>query len=112
MKMHQVIRRGLSLIVLAACLAGVTLTAHSVSYQGTVVAVEPAKVQVKTVDDKTKKEDSVWFVVNKDTKVKRGEATVKYAEASIAKGERIVVTIDHDAKVKMLATEIRLAAAK
>ena len=79
------------------------------THQGTVLAVEPARVQVKTIDEKTKKEDQVWFAVNKDTKVKRGEKTVTYADAKIAVGERIVITVDMDAKTKMLATEIRLA---
>jgi hypothetical protein len=40
-----------------------------------VLAVESALIQVNTVDEKTKKEEKVWFVVNKDTKVKRGDKT-------------------------------------
>jgi len=95
----------LSVVVSAALLA------HEVTYMGSVLAVEATKVQVKTVDDKTKKEDTVWFLVDKNTKVKRGDSLVKFVDAKIAKGERIAVTINHDAATKNLATEIRLAAA-
>jgi hypothetical protein len=84
--------------------------AHPMTHQGTVLAIEPARIQVNTVDDKTKKEEKVWFVVNKDTKVKRGEKIVTYADAKIAVGERIVVIVDMDAKTKNLVEEIRLAA--
>jgi hypothetical protein len=85
------------------------LRAHDVTYQGTVVTVEPARIQVKTAASKTQKEETLWFAVNKDTKIRRGEKTVTYAEAAIVKGERIVVIVDHDAETKMLATQIRLA---
>src|SRR5262245_36952039 len=87
------------------------LLAHEVTYMGTVLDPQPAKVQVKTVDEKTKKEDTVWFLVDRNTKVKRGDTIVKYADAKIVKGERIAVTINHDAATHNLATEIRLAAA-
>ena len=100
----------LGAMAMVALVATTVVHAHEVTYQGTVLAVEATKLQVKTVDEKTKKEDTVWFVVNKDTKVKRGEKTVPYADAKIATSERIAVTIDHDAQVKMLATQIRLAA--
>jgi len=112
MNMHQTIRVSAGMAMMATLLAGVAVSAHPMTYQGTVLAIEVAKVQVKTVDDTTKKEETVWFVINKDTKVKRGDATVKYVDAKIVKGERIVITIDHDSKIKDLATEIRLAASK
>jgi hypothetical protein len=111
MKMDRAIRIGLG-IVLTTFLTGVAVSAHEITFQGTVLAVEAARVQVKTVDDTSKKEDTVWFGVNKDTKVKRGDTTVTYADAKIVKGERIAITIDHDAKIKMLATDIKLAAGK
>src|SRR4051812_41584942 len=98
----------LGAIVLTVC-ATAALFAHPMTYQGTVLAVQPAKLQVKTVDDKTKKEESTWFVVDRNTKVKRGDKTVPYAEAKIAVSERIVVIVDMDAATKMLAEEIRLA---
>jgi hypothetical protein len=91
-------------------LASTLVHAHEVTYLGTVLAVEPTQVQVKTVDETTKKEDRLWFVVNQDTKVKRGDRIVKYVDAKIAAGERIAVIVNHDAETKMVATEIRLAA--
>jgi len=84
--------------------------AHPMTHQGTVLTVEPARIEVKTVDEKTKKEEKVWFAVDKTTKVKRGDKIVPYADAKITAGERIVIIVDMDAKTKMLAEEIRLAA--
>ena len=100
------------IMVLATWLGSAEILAHQITLMGTVLAVQPAKVQVKTIDDKTKKEDIVWFAVDKNTTVKRGDKRVTYPAAKIIKGERIVITVDHDAKIKMLATEIRLPAAK
>ena len=84
--------------------------AHPMTHQGTVLAVEPARLQVKTIDEKTKKEDRLWFVVDKNTKVRRGDKPVSYADAKITVGERVVIIVDMDAETKMLATEIHLAA--
>lgn len=111
MSMHQAVRMGVGVVGLATLLASVAVSAHPMTHQGTVLAVEPTRLQVKTVDDTSKKEDTVWFTVNKATKVKRGDKTVTYTDAKIVKGERIVITVDTDAKTKMLATEIRLASA-
>jgi hypothetical protein len=105
------IRFRLTALLVLSVLLTTALRAHEVTYMGTVLAVEPTKVQVKTVDSTTKKEDTVWFLVDRNTKVKRGDTLVKFADAKIAKGERIAVTINHDAATKNLATEIRLAAA-
>jgi hypothetical protein len=107
------IARRLIVLGVVLCVAALTtVAAHPMTHQGTVLAVEPARVHVKTVDDATKKEESIWFAVDKNTRVRRGEKTVAYSDANIAVGERIVVTVDMDARVKMLATDIRLAARK
>lgn len=89
--------------------AGV-LYAHDVLYPGTVLAVETERLQVKIIDAETKGEVSLWFAVTRDTKVKRGDTIVLYAEARIGKDERVVVVVNHDAEVKNVATELRLAA--
>jgi hypothetical protein len=83
-----------------------------VTYRGTVVAVEDARVQVKTIDAKTKKEETRWFGVSKQTVTKRGTTTVPYASAKIVNGERIVLIVVHEAEASLAAKEIRLAAAK
>ena len=106
---RQAIRAALTL-ALAVGVGGAALLAHEMMYRGTVVEVQPTKIAVKTTDDKTKKTETVWVTVNKDTKVKRGDALLSFADAHIAKDERIVVIVNHDAETKMLATEIRLAA--
>lgn len=100
----------ISAAITFAWLTSSALFAHPMTHQGTVLTVEAARIEVKTVDEKTKKEDNVWFVVDKTTKVKRGDKTVSYVDAKIAVGERIVIIVDMDAKTKMLAEEIRLAA--
>ncbi len=104
-------RRGLSVALAAVVFSAVSLGAHTIRFRGTVLAVEPSRVEIKTIpDDQTTKEEVLWCAVDENTKVKRGDTLIKYADAKIVKGERIVVTIEHDAKVKNLATEILLAA--
>ena len=71
--------------------------------------VEPSRLLVNTVDEKTGKEERIWFEVGRDTKVKRGDNIVPYPDARITKGERIAILVDPAAKSKHLATEIRLA---
>jgi hypothetical protein len=80
-----------------------------VLYPGTVLRVEPERLQVKTVDPDTKRDVNLWFTITKDTNVKRGDALVPYADAKIAKDERIVVVVNHDAEGRNVATELRLA---
>jgi hypothetical protein len=91
--------------------ATATLLAHDQLFPGTVMTVEAAKIQVNTIDAKTKKETPMWFEIADDTKVKRGDVVVTYAAAKITKGERIVVVVNHD-DGRTAATELRLAAAK
>ena len=100
----------LGFVMLVTLVAPPVLRAPPMNDQGTVLAIQPARVQVRTIDEKTKKEAVVWFVVDKNTKVKRGGKTVTYADAKISVNERIVVIVDMDARTKMLAEEIRLAA--
>lgn len=104
MKMRSIIAAAALAILVSA-----VLSAHAITYQGTVVVVEAARVEVKTVDEK-KATQTMWFAVDKDTLVKRGTKTVKFADASISVGERIVVIVDEHAATKNLAEEIRLAA--
>ena len=107
-------RKSIRLLAASVAIAVVGMTAlqaHEMMYRGTVVEVQATKVAVKATDEKTKKTETVWLTVNKDTKVKRGDILVPYSDAHIAKDERIVVIVNHDAETKMLATEIRLAPA-
>lgn len=85
--------------------------AHPVSYKGTVMSVEPKALQVKVMDDMSKRASTLTFDVTAETKVFRGDKPVRYADAGIQKGERVAVTIDHDEPGEQ-AAEIRLAAAR
>jgi hypothetical protein len=96
---------GLVAIVLALTTA--VVLAHQVTYKGTVIALDKESVSVTVVDDKTKKPVAMKFDFDKETKILRGDKRVTIAEARIAKGEKIAVTIDHDVD-ETLAIVIRL----
>ncbi len=61
-------------VALAATVASTTVLAHDQLFPGTVMTVEAVKIQVNTIDAKTKKETPMWFDIADDTKVKRGDA--------------------------------------
>lgn len=110
-KMMMMRRKTLSVMIAAFVFTtSAVLLAHDVTHRGTVVAVEAARLQVKTVDAKTKKEDTQWYNVGPKTRIKRGDEVVPYADAKIATGERVVLLVNHGGEAKMLITEIRLAA--
>ena len=97
-----------SAIVLVAT---ATLSAHLITFKGTVVEVEKEAVKVNVVDPETKKTTMRTFFVGAETKVLRGDVVVKFAAAKIQKSENITVTVDHDLD-EDLAYIIRLGAAK
>ena len=106
--------RTASAILFSAALvivAAAAVFAHPMTYKGTVVSVAESSLQVKAMDDMTKKESTMTFKVSDKTKVYRGDALVTFAAAKVQKDERIAVTINMDASPD-LALEIRLAAAK
>lgn len=86
------------------------LVAHDMLTDGTVLSVADAKLEITAVNKSTKKEETVAFVIDDKTKVKRGTETVSYSAGNLKKGERVTVVVNTDAPVKMLATEIRVAA--
>jgi len=88
----------------------VTLLAHPMTYKGTVVAVSQATLQVRAVDDMSKKEATTTFKITAKTKVLRGDKVVTFADAKVQKDERIAVTTDMDATPDE-ALVVRLAAA-
>lgn len=109
--MTRLMKTATQVCCVIVCLFGSTRAAlaHPMTYLGTVIASAPTRVQVRTVDEMTKKEETIWFVIDKNTTIKRGAAIVSVADAKIMKGERIAVIVDMDAPTKMVATEIRLA---
>ena len=101
---------GLLLAALVLCMAGTSLLAHEETFKGTVIATQDAKLQIKVIDDKTKKESAMDFTITVKTKVLRGDKVVTLADARIQKDERIAVTVNHDVSMTD-AVVIRLAAA-
>lgn len=99
--------------LLAVLLVGAAATvarAHEQTFKGTVITVKEQKIEVLVVvDEKAKKDKPMVFEVTPATKVYRGTAEVKFADAHISKDERIAVTINNDVPGQK-ATVIRLAA--
>lgn len=92
-------------------LATVTVSAHLMTFKGTVLAVEKESIKINAVDPETKKATDRTFIVDGETKVLRGDKVVKFATAAIQKGENITVTVDHDLD-EDLAQIIRLGVPK
>ncbi len=102
--------RAMLMSTVMAVAATVAVMAHPMTYKGTVVSVGADSLQVKAVDDMTKKESTMTFKVSAKTKIMRGETVVTFADAKIQKDERIAVTINMD-EAPDAALEIRLAPA-
>ena len=85
-------------------------SAQEMTHLGTVVAIEPTRIQVRLVDEAAKPGETQWFAIDKTTRVKRGDQLVAYADAKIAKGERIAVLMEMSSKSAMVAAELRLPA--
>lgn len=91
-----------AVFVLSAILAGAvsaTVLAHETTYKGTVVSVETGKnsqIKVSVVNTETKKATEMVFGIDDETRILRGDVVVKFADARIAKGEPISVTLNID----------------
>ena len=90
-------------------LTGTALLAHPMTVKGTVAAIEPKRIQVKTGEEK-KGESPEWVAIDAKTKIMRDKTVVTFEQAKIKAGERVVVNADHGADGIMKAVEIRLAA--
>ena len=112
------------LSVLAWSLGSSAVFAHEIMYKGTVESAasgrytqadgsvkEIPELNVKTIDDRSKKPITIVFTVTETTRVFRGEKQLSYREARIQKGEAVSVTIDHD-RPGDEAVDIRIAAQK
>jgi hypothetical protein len=83
--------------------------AHEMTVKGTVAAVEQARIQIKTGQEKAG-EPAAWYPIDAKTTIRRGGKTVTLADAKIRAEERVVAIVDHPAKGPMRTKEIRLAA--
>jgi hypothetical protein len=96
-------------IAILAVAIGAAPAAHEMVVKGIVSAIEPARIQVKTGQEKSGVEPA-WYPIDAATKIKRGDKTLSLAEARIAVDERVVLIVDHPDKGPMKTKEIRLAA--
>ena len=87
----------------------VAVSAHELTVRGTVSAVEPTRIRIKTGDEKAD-QSPTWYPIDAKTKIKRGTKTVTFAEAKITIDERVVAIVDHPTQGPMTTKEIRLAA--
>jgi hypothetical protein len=101
-------KRSILALVMTVAVTQTLVFAHEMTVQGTVVAVEGARIQIKTGKEKPGVSPE-WYPIDAKTKVKRGTKTVTFAHAKIALNERIVAIVDHPTKGPMVTKEIRLA---
>lgn len=109
--MRHFVRNVCASALFVSLTAANTVLAQEMTHLGTVVAVETGRIQVRMLDDSAKPAEVVWFVIDSNTRFKRGDRVVTRVDAKIAKGERVAVLMDPAAKTRMLATEIRLGPA-
>jgi len=102
--MHRVLA-----VLVAIGVGAASLSAHEVTYRGTVTAIEETSVRVKIVDADTQRELELTFHIDEETKIFRGDAAVTLAEADIRLEDPIAVTINDDYD-DMFAVVIRLEA--
>ena len=96
-------------VLILAVVATAISRAHEMTVQGTVVAVETSRIQIKTGKEKAGASPE-WYPIGAKTKIKRGKKTVTFAEAKIEVDERAVLIVDHPTKGPMTTKEIRVAA--
>lgn len=102
----------------------VTLSAHEVTHNGTVVVLKTAKyaqpnggarevreLEVAVVDPKTKKAANRVFTITDKTKITRAGKSVAVADVTAQKDEKVAVVVDHD-KPGDEAIHVRFEAAK
>lgn len=123
MKTIQHVRLALLAALTIVC-ANAAISAHEVTYSGTVVALKTAKyaqpdggsrevreLEVTVVDPKTKKSSNRVFTITDKTRLLRAGKPVKAADVTAQKDEKVAVVVDHD-KPGDEAIEVRFAAAK
>lgn len=97
-------------VVAGLAVSNAVVTAHDMLTDGTVLSVAEKKLEITSVNKSTKKEETVAFVIDEKTKVVRGTEKLAFANGKLKKGDKVTVVVNTDAAVKMLATEVRIAA--
>ena len=104
-QMTRIWLAGICTLLMSAAL----VRAHEITVKGTVAAVEAARIQVKTGEEK-KDAAPTWYAVDAKTKTLRGKTAVPFAQAKIKAGERVVLVVDHGANGVLKTLEIHLSA--
>jgi len=92
-------------------LCAAIVSAHEVTYKGTVISADAKKLKITVVNDKDKTTTVRTFDIDKDTKFLRGDKPVPLADVKIQKDEQIsvIVNLDDD---ENYAEEVRLPVRK
>jgi hypothetical protein len=105
-------------IVIAGAVLGLPALAwahdgHPHPHMGTVEAVDRTRIELKTVDEKTKEEKVLSILLTDKTRFLRGRQRASLAD--VKPGERVVVMAqserDEEGGRKLVAHEVRLAPA-
>ena len=106
--MSRLIRTLASTAIAGVIFGSVCVWAHVMTVKGTVAALEATRLQVKTGEEKTGTTPA-WYPIGAKTKILRGKKAMTFAEAKIAVGERVVLSVDHASDGTMTTLEIHLA---
>jgi hypothetical protein len=85
------------------------LSAHEIVIKGTVAAVDPARIQVKTGEER-KGQEPTWFPIDAKTKILRGKQSMPFDQAKAAVGEPVTLVVFHESNAPLKTLEIRLPA--
>ena len=99
--------RTVAIVITLILAVGLTVSAHEMTVMGTVVKVEPTRIQVKTGKEKAGTQPT-WYPIDAKTTIKRGVKTVSFTDAKIKIEERVVLLVDHPTKGPTKTKEIRL----
>ena len=105
--MHRRLIRAIPALAIFIALA-VPLQGHEIIVKGTVVAIERARIQIKTGQEKPK-DAPAWYPLDRETRIRRGDKVVAFDDAHIRVDERVVAIIDHPDKGPVKTKELRLA---
>jgi hypothetical protein len=106
--MSRVMTFATAFMTALALVCSARVLAHEMTVKGSVAAIETARVQVRTGEEK-KTEVPAWYPIDAKTKIIRGKNVVTREQAKITVGERVVVIVDHESDTNMKTLEIRLA---
>lgn len=100
-------KTGICLWTVAFTFAAAAASAQETTFMGTVRVMQADRVQIMTAAPEPK---PLWFLIDKNTLIRRGDKVVPAADARITIGERIAVIVVGPVKEPAAARELRLGA--